>query len=95
MLKISVHHTDSQCRLVLEGRVTTPWTVELKVAWTKALGKLEGREMVIDLQNVTAISEEGEELLYQVMKAGARFHCSGVLTKHVIHELTRRKDQAT
>ncbi len=91
VLKISVYHTDSQFQLVLEGKVTAPWIAELTAEWKRVLVQLDGREVVIDLRNVTLISEEGEALLYQVMLAGARFRCSGVLTKHLIRELMRRK----
>jgi anti-anti-sigma regulatory factor len=92
VLKVSIHHTRLQCRLVVEGKVTDPWITELRMVWSRALAKRDGREIVIDLRNVTLISEEGEAFLYQVMKAGARFRCSGVLTKHIIHELMRRKE---
>ena len=38
----------------------------------------------------TAISQEGEEAILGLIKGGIRFRCSGVFTKHVVKELTRR-----
>jgi hypothetical protein len=51
---------------------------------------IEGRVLVIDMGNVAIISQEGENALLELMNAGAKFCCSGVLTKHVIQELRRR-----
>src|ERR1700733_14020418 len=61
-------------------RIAFPW-------WAKGE---EGRVLVIDLGNVAIISQEGESALLELMNAGAKFRCSGVLTRHVIQELRRR-----
>jgi len=44
----------------------------------------------LDLANVAVISQEGENALLELMNEGAKFRCSGVVTKHVIQELRRR-----
>ena len=36
------------------------------------------------------LSPEGEDVILGLIKSGIRFHCSGVFTKHVVKELTRR-----
>ena len=90
MLRISVIDSRTQRRLVLEGKLIAPWVAELRSAWTAANGKIEGRTLVVDLENVTVISQEGENALLELMSKGAKFRCSGVLTKHVIQELRRR-----
>jgi hypothetical protein len=53
MLKISITDFRNQRRLVLEGRLAAPWTEELKTAYQKATTELEGRELVVDLINLT------------------------------------------
>jgi hypothetical protein len=47
--------------------------------------------LIVDLRNVTVISQEGENALWELMNEGAEFRCGGVLTKHVIQQLTRRR----
>jgi hypothetical protein len=91
MLKISVVDSRTQRQLVLEGRLIAPWVAELRTAWKSAKAQLDGRELVIDMGNVMVISQEAENILLQMMAQGARFRCSGVLTKHVLQQLMRRR----
>jgi hypothetical protein len=37
-----------------------------------------------DVGNLTFISAEGENALLELMRHGARFHCGGVFTKHIV-----------
>lgn len=90
MFKISIVDTHSQRRLVLEGKLVSPWTTEVESAWRNAGERLQGRKLVIDLTNVTLISADGENTLFKLMRDGARFSCGDVLTKHVVKQLTRR-----
>jgi hypothetical protein len=90
MLKISVIDSRTERRLLLEGKLIAPWVAELRTAWKAANGGLEGRALVVDVGNVTVISQEGENALLELMSEGAKFRCRGVLTKHVIQQLTRR-----
>jgi hypothetical protein len=90
MFKISIVEEPNQRRLMLEGRLVRPWTAEVETAWKTAGEDLDGRELVVDLRNVTFISPDGESTLLRLMKDGAHFFCSGVLTKHVLKQLARR-----
>ena len=74
----------------MEGKVVPPWTAELQRAWRDANKDLNGRKLAIDLSEVTTINLEGEDTLFDLMKEGAKFSCSGVLTKHVLKRLARR-----
>ena len=90
MLKISVIDRRTERRLVLEGKLIAPWVAELRTAWRTANGQIGRSAVVIDLRNVTVVSQEGESALLELMSEGAKFRCSGVLTKHLIQELARR-----
>jgi len=90
MLKISVIDSRTERRLVLEGKLIVPWVAELRTAWRAANGEIEDRALVIELKDVCVISQEGENALFELMNAGAKFRCGGVVTKHVIQELRRR-----
>jgi anti-anti-sigma regulatory factor len=87
MLRISIVERRNRRRLVLEGKLVAPWAHELKPAYQEASADLNGRELVIDMKNVVAIGEDGENVLLELMKAGARFRCAGVFTKHVLKRL--------
>jgi hypothetical protein len=90
MLKISVIDSRTERRLVLDGKLIAPWVAELRTAWRAANAQIGESALVVDLRNVTAISQEGENALLELMIEGAKFRCSGVLTKHLIQELARR-----
>jgi anti-anti-sigma regulatory factor len=93
MFKISIVDTRAQCKLVVEGTLIGPWVAELGTTWANASRELGGRKLVIDLTNVTIISHEGEEAIFDLMKKGAKFACAGVFTKHVLKQLARKKPE--
>jgi hypothetical protein len=90
MFKISIVETRSRRRLVLEGQLLPPWIGELKSAWRRAGDGLRGRTLIIDLRNVTLISRDAENTLFELMRDGAKFSSGDVLTKHVLQRLARR-----
>jgi hypothetical protein len=90
MLKISIFDSAAQRSLVLEGTLSAPWTEELRTAWTTANADLHNRKLIVDLRNVTAISQDGENAILKLMSEGAKFRSRGVLTKHVLRELARK-----
>jgi hypothetical protein len=90
MLKISIFDTPNRRRFVLEGKLVAPWAAELRNECRKAAAELRGRELVIELRNVTCIGEDGENVLLELMKEGVRFRSSGVFTKHVMKRLARK-----
>jgi hypothetical protein len=89
MFKISIIETPGRRRLILEGRLVRPWTAEVERAWSTAREQLQGRNLIIDLTNVTLISRDGQDTLLKLMRDGAKFTCGGVLTKHVLKQLGR------
>jgi hypothetical protein len=87
VLKIFILDTLSHRRLVVEGKLVAPWAALLKSVWQKATADLNGRELVIDLEGLTAITEDGENILLELMEEGASFRSSGVFTKQVLERL--------
>lgn len=90
MLKVSIVEGKKQRRLVVEGRLVVPWSEELKAACESAALGLNGRELIIDLKNVTNISQEGEALLLELMQHGLKCQGCGVFTKEILKQVTRR-----
>jgi hypothetical protein len=95
MLKISTVDTGTERRLILEGRLVSPWIEELRTAWTREKAELNDRELVIDVENVTVISQDGEDALLRLINEGAQFRCRSVLTRHVLQQLARRGKRNT
>ena len=80
MFRISIVEAHGQRRLVLEGKLVPPWTVEVENAWRNAGAKLQdGEAIVIDLTNVTLISRDGENMLLKMMRDGENSACDAEL----------------
>ena len=90
MLKISILDWRNQRRLILEGSLVTPWVVELTTACAEARADLGGRELIVELKNLTAISQAGENVLLKLLNEGVKFRCHGVFTKLILKQLVRR-----
>jgi hypothetical protein len=93
MFKISIADTPFRRTLFVEGTLIGPWIAELGTTWRNASQELDRRKLVVDLTNVTVISHEGEVAIFDLMKKGANFSCSGVLMRHLLKELARRKPE--
>jgi hypothetical protein len=93
MFKISIADTPSQRTLLVEGTLIGAWVGELSTTWRNASRDLGGRTLVIDLTNVTVISPEGEDALFDLMKKGVNFSSGNVLTEHVLKQLARKNKQ--
>jgi hypothetical protein len=89
MLKITKVRTDQRCRLVLEGKLVSPWLDELKREWDVTRNCTSELTLIVDLRNVTTISQEGQNVLLGMMRDGAKFVCGGVLNRHVLKQLAR------
>lgn len=89
MLKISVVEGPRQRRIILEGKLIVPWVAELTAACEAARANLNGRELIVDLTSLTAISPEGECVLLELMNEKIKLQC-GVFMKEVIRQLARR-----
>ena len=90
MLKISQIDGRTHRRLVLEGKLMAPWLAELRTACEKTRADLHDRELVIDMKHITTISQEGENVLLQLMNEGVKFRCGEVFGKCVLRQVARR-----
>jgi hypothetical protein len=90
MFKVSVIDNAKRRRLIVEGKLIAPWTAELRSASEKARADLRDRELIIEMKHITTISQEGENVILELINKGVRFRCDGVFAKHVVKELTRR-----
>ncbi len=86
MLRISVVESPRRRRLVVEGKLIAPWAAELATACETAKADLHGRELIVDLRSLIAISAEGESVLLQLMREKVKLRC-GVFMKEVLRRL--------
>ena len=93
MLRITTVTTNRRCHLVLEGELISPWLNELNREWEKARASELGKVLVVDLRNVTSVSQEGSVTLLRMMEQGAKFTCGGVLNRHVIQEFRKHVER--
>ena len=90
MLKISICEGRNQRRVILEGKLIAPWATELRTTCEKAKTDLHGRELIVEMNNLSAISQEGENVLLELLGEGIKFRCHGVFTKLILRQLARR-----
>jgi anti-anti-sigma regulatory factor len=91
MLRITIAETLTEQRWTLEGRLVHPWVSELKSSWTKTETARRERKCVVDLTAVTFIDKTGEKALTELFKDGAELIATGVYTRHVVHNIQRKK----
>ncbi|HZW79748.1 MAG TPA: hypothetical protein VFF50_04710 [Candidatus Deferrimicrobiaceae bacterium] len=89
MMKISLIDSAKKRRLIVEGKLIAPWAAELRNACQEARADLRGRELVIEMKHITTISQEGENVILELINGGGKLRCEGVFTKYVVKELTR------
>jgi hypothetical protein len=90
MLKISIIEGHAERRLIVEGKLVGPWVAELRSACGNGNADLFDRKLIIEMKHVTAISREGENVLFELIQKGVKFRCRGVFTKHVLKQVARR-----
>lgn len=93
MLRITVHKNGSFCRLKLAGKLGGPWVPEMEKAWRTALYS-PATHIEIDMKEVTAVDEDGRELLVSMHQGGARLVAQGVEMTALVEEITGRRPPA-
>ena len=90
MLKITTIQSEGRRKLVLEGQLIEPWVTEFKKVWQEAIQSPNGQCLVVDLEEVTVISSQAENVLLEIRRAGAQFVGGGILNRHLVSEINRK-----
>jgi hypothetical protein len=85
MLRIMLHQDGRQCRLELAGKLGGPWVGETERVWHSA--PCSGKEIEIDMREVTGVDGAGRELLAAMHHSGARLIAKGVWMTALIEEI--------
>jgi hypothetical protein len=65
-LKISIEERGQGAQIKLEGRIAGAWTAELSRVWVEAEPRLAGKELVVDLRDVTYADAHATQLLREI-----------------------------
>lgn len=93
MLRITVDKNGSFCRLKLAGKLGGAWVPEMEKAWHTALSSA-AKLIEIDMKEVTAVDDDGRELLVSMHQAGAHLVAQGVEMTALVEEITGRRRSA-
>lgn len=92
MIRITIHHTDDDLLLRLEGCLVGPWVRELETCWLDARPTLGTRQLRIDLRSVCRVDDKGRELMTRLHADGAQFMASGCVMPEVVREIAATAD---
>jgi hypothetical protein len=87
MLRITVTETTSEQRWVLQGRLIGSTIDELITNWRANRHCSPSQSCVVDLNEVTSIDKDGEQVLLMMIKDGAKLVATGLYTKHLLESL--------
>jgi hypothetical protein len=85
MLRITLHQDGRQCRLELAGKLCGPWVGETERVWHSE--SCSGKDIEVDMREVTGVDGAGRELLAAMHHAGARLIAKGVWMTALIEEI--------
>lgn len=90
MLRITVDENGSLCRLKLAGKLAGPWVPETEKAWRSTLCSTT-KQIEIDIKEVTAVDDDGRELLATMHRSGAHLVAQGVEMTALVEEIVGKQ----
>ncbi len=88
MLRITVTESTSEQRWILQGRLTGSTVEELITSWRANQRCQPSQSCVVDLNEITSIDKDGEQVLLMMLRDGAKFVATGLYTKHLLESLS-------
>ena len=85
MLRITLNQDGGRCCLELAGKLCGPWVAETENAWRAA--PRCGKEIEVDVTEVTGVDNAGRDLLAAMHRAGAHLIAKGVWMTTLIEEI--------
>jgi anti-anti-sigma regulatory factor len=79
-------------QIKLEGRVAGPWTAELSRVWLESAPRLAGKEIVLDLRDVTFVDAGATKLLRQIYEQTHAELIAGTVWTRSLAEDIKRSD---
>jgi ABC-type transporter Mla MlaB component len=92
MLRITMTETTSEQRWILQGRLTGSTIEELITSWRANRICPTAQSCVVDLNEITSIDKDGEQILLMMIRDGAKFVATGLYTKHLLESLSAQNE---
>jgi anti-anti-sigma regulatory factor len=87
MIRITIHHTDDELMLRVEGCLSGDLVGELEACWLDSQPTRRGRRLRIDLRGVCHVDDRGRALMARLYDDGAQFEVSGCEMPEIIREI--------
>src|SRR4051812_23289451 len=87
MIRITIHHTDDDLMLRVEGCLSGALVGELESCWLDVRTTRQRRRFRVDLRGVCHIDDRGRELMARLYDDGAQFEVSGCEMPEVVREI--------
>jgi len=84
MLRITVQKESNPRRLGLAGKLAGPWVAETENAWQAVR---DGKQIEVDLTQVTSIDDAGRRLLKKMVCSGALLIARGLAITALVDEI--------
>lgn len=94
MLRMTFEKGLEATTLKLEGKVTAPWVDELQRTWDELAADSAAKSIIVDLSGVSFIDVEGKSILTWMSKQGADLRAGNLMTKYIVDEILRRKNNS-
>ncbi|OQW30523.1 MAG: hypothetical protein A4E19_09440 [Nitrospira sp. SG-bin1] len=91
MLRITRLDGPERTVLKLEGRLMGTWVHEL-ARYRESVECQEAGHLIVDLEGVTFIDEEGKKLLQQLWKQGAQLAATSCWIESIVEAITKRAE---
>jgi anti-anti-sigma regulatory factor len=91
LLRIHIEEKCNCARLRLEGKLAGAWVEELERCCQDALARSQNRALVIELDAVTFVDDEGQSLLLQMHQAGATLVGRGAQCRHLVEQIQQQR----
>jgi hypothetical protein len=72
---------------VLQGRLCNRWAADLKERWESTRSTRKGRRCIVDLEDVTSVDADGEDVLLEMVAEGAELFATRAYMKHLLESL--------
>ncbi len=88
MLRITVTENASEQRWILQGRLAGSSIEELTENWHSNRLCSSDKSCVVDVNGITSIDKDGEQVLSMMVRDGVKFVATGLYTKHLLESLS-------
>ena len=92
MMKIEIQEAGDRLILQVEGRLAGAFVPELENCWRTARANQPGRQISVDLKNVTCVDRAGRYLLQLMHATGVPFLHAGLAIQDILEQIMEQPE---